>query len=236
MSDHFESKSPLNHVLEKRAEGALAFGEGHGSEIPLSLSIFLDTLKESALLLLLLTPFLPSALLLTAIGIGWAIWKAGRSAHWGWSRLERLHRITEQEKFEIETHRDQEREELTALYEAKGFTGELLTQVVETLMADKDRLLKVMLEEELGLTLGIYEHPLKHALFALLGSLLPLVISLLSLFFFSTPGILLACGVLIAGGAGWKAKAEGNRVVAAVIWTGAVTALAWGCTLLIPRL
>ncbi len=88
----------------------------------------------------------------------------GRSAWLGWSRLERLHRILAQEKWEIEHNREQEREELGVLYAAKGFEGKLLEDVLDVLMADGDRLLKVMVEEELGLTLESQVHPLKQGL------------------------------------------------------------------------
>ena len=58
-----------------------------------------------------------------------------------------------EERFEIAHHRGQEKEELTELYALKGFKGELLDQVINVLMADDNRLLSVMLEEELGLEL-----------------------------------------------------------------------------------
>ena len=57
------------------------------------------------------------------------------------------------------------------MYEQKGLSGDLLDQVIEVLMADDNRLLRVMLEEELGLTLESYEHPLKQAAGAGLGVL-----------------------------------------------------------------
>ena len=88
----------------------------------------------------------------------------------GWARLERLHRIVEEERYEIENHRQQEREELKELYRAKGFQGKLLDEVVDVLMADGERLLKVMVEEELGLSLQSQEHPLKQGAGSALGA------------------------------------------------------------------
>ncbi len=67
-----------------------------------------------------------------------------------------LHR----ERAEIRDDPDHEREEVVALYAAKGFQEPLLTQVVDVLCADDDRLLKVMMEEELGLSLFHVNHPL----------------------------------------------------------------------------
>ncbi len=66
----------------------------------------------------------------------------------------------ERERHEIRTDFEHEREEVRALYAAKGFQEPLLTQIVDTLCADDDRLLKVMMEEELGLSLFHVNHPL----------------------------------------------------------------------------
>lgn len=66
----------------------------------------------------------------------------------------------ERERAEIRDHFDEEREEIRALYAAKGFREPLLGQIVDTLAADDDRLLKVMMEEELGLSMYHINHPL----------------------------------------------------------------------------
>ncbi len=66
----------------------------------------------------------------------------------------------DRERAEIRDDPEHEREEVVALYAAKGFHGQLLDQVVDTLVADDDRLLKVMMEEELGLTMYHVNHPL----------------------------------------------------------------------------
>lgn len=66
----------------------------------------------------------------------------------------------EREQTEIREEPQHEREEVRALYAAKGFREPLLTQVVDTLVADDDRLLKLMMEEELGLSLQHINHPL----------------------------------------------------------------------------
>src|SRR6185295_12766345 len=79
--------------------------------------------------------------------------------------------VLEQERWEIEHHRQQERDELKELYRAKGFEGKLLEDVLDVLMADDDRLLKVMLEEEMGLQLAQLDHPMKQGLGAAFGAL-----------------------------------------------------------------
>lgn len=66
----------------------------------------------------------------------------------------------ERERAEIRDNFDEEREEIRALYAAKGFREPLLGQIVDTLAADDDRLLKVMMEEELGLSMYHINHPL----------------------------------------------------------------------------
>ena len=83
--------------------------------------------------------------------------------------------MIEEEHFEIKNSRENEQQELAEIYHAKGFEQPLLDQVVQVLMADENRLLTVMLEEELGLRLEEYEHPLKQGLGAFLGVVLALI-------------------------------------------------------------
>lgn len=66
----------------------------------------------------------------------------------------------DRERKEIREHFDEECEEIRALYAAKGFREPLLSDIVATLSADDDRLLKVMMEEELGLSMQHVHHPL----------------------------------------------------------------------------
>ena len=126
--NHFENKVPLKHVSEKQAEGIISSTEVHGVEMPGHLSAGADAARETAILLLLLwtllhklgTPFPLTFFLLSVTCLGWVIWKTGRSAWLGWSRLERLHRLLAEEKWEIEFNRTQEKEELKVLYAAEG--------------------------------------------------------------------------------------------------------------------
>jgi VIT1/CCC1 family predicted Fe2+/Mn2+ transporter len=74
------------------------------------------------------------------------------------------------ERAEIRDHFAQEQEEVRALYAAKGFTEPLLSQIVEVLSADDDRLLKVMMEEELGLLMHHMHHPLIVGMWNLAGA------------------------------------------------------------------
>ena len=212
----------------------LAGSEIHGAELPGHYAAAADSAKETALLLIVLWT------LFSEIGFlgdrfhwfslcflfGWLFWRFGRSALLGWARLERLHRLIEEERWEIEHHRAQEKEELLALYEVKGFSGRLLDEVVETLMSDDDRLLQVMLEEELGLALESYEHPLKQAFGAALGVIFSALLLAASLFFLPVWGPF-ATGALIIALSGWiVAVKEKNHPMTALVWNLAIAAFA----------
>lgn len=67
------------------------------------------------------------------------------------SEHERYARERTQELYEIEHMPEHERKEVEDIYRAKGFSGDTLTHIVETITADKDRWLNTMLQDELGL-------------------------------------------------------------------------------------
>ncbi len=236
MTEHFHDKDAIDHVIQKRAEGIVALSESHGTEMPGHLSAGADCARELAvylfifwlLLFVLQVPFALMTAILIAFGVGLLSWKTGRSAQLGWARLERLHRVIEQERFEIESNRGQEREELTALYAAKGFEGKLLEDVIDVLMADNDRLLKVMLEEELGLTLQAYEHPIKQCLGALVGGFCTLL--LCAFFYFLIPiyGMLIASIFVVCIASCVAALHEKNQILPALIWNLSIAIVAFG--------
>ncbi len=233
---HFKGRDAIGHVAEAQAKGIISAAEIHGTELPGHISAGADAARDTAMALLLFwvalffsgvvqESFIPLFLI---FGVGWLIWKAGRSSWLAWLRLERLHRVISQEKWEIEHHRQQERDELRVLYAAKGFEGKLLEDVLDVLMADGDRLLRVMVEEELGLTLEVHEHPLKQGVGAAIGALIAILIVLAS-YLLSPPygpviGALLAVGLSAA----LAAKHEQNRLIPAIVWSGAIAILALG--------
>jgi vacuolar iron transporter family protein len=243
-SDHFQGKTVVEHLKDARTRGAMASAEIHGTEMPGHFSAGADAGKEMAIVLLILWVILPhfltlqkTWLLMVFFSTGWIIWKTARSALLGWARMERLHRVIEEERWEIEHHRVQEREELTEMYLAKGLTGKLLEEVIEVLMADDNRLLRIMLEEELGLTLEAYEHPLKQAFGAFCGSLISTGICLFGFWAHSTFGLPLLSAVMVILCSVISAKLERNRPWNAIIWNLAVFGLTAGVVyFLIPLL
>ncbi len=231
---HFEGKEAIGHVAEAQAKGLISSTEIHGAEIPGHISAGADSARETAIALLVIwlilsqtqTSFFASLEILVIFSFGWAVWKAGRSAWLAWSRLERMHRVVEQERWEIQHHRKQEREELTELYRAKGFEGKLLEDAIEVLMADDERLLKVMVEEELCLNLGTYEHPLKQALGAFIGVLGASCASLLCYWAYPAQGIWIGSVASLVFASALSAYYEGNRIIPAICWNlglGAMT-------------
>ncbi len=222
--------------------GQLASAEIHGTEMPGHIAALADSAKEIALTLLilwvLLSHFVTLDQLWLYLGVfscGWILWKTARSALLGWARIERLHRVIEEERWEIEHHRTQERQELSEMYRAKGLTGKLLEEVIEVLMADDNRLLGVMLEEELGLTLEVYEHPLKQASGAFLGSFATAALCLFGLWASPFFGLPLVAAILIASAAYISARLERNRAWQSIVWNLAVASVVAGCVyFLIP--
>ena len=225
-SDHFKGKDALQHMVEHQSDGVISMAESHGTEMPGHISSLADAAREVSFLLLIAgtichrfqMPPLQTIQLLSLLSCGLIIWKTGRSAWLGWSRLERLHRLVEQERWEIQNHRPQEREELYALYRPKGFEGQLLEEVVDVLMADDDRLLRVMLEEEMGLKLRCHEHPLKQGLGGGLGAFSAALLCLTGSWIFSISGLFIGAAFTVTLAAAFSALYEKNRVVPAIVW------------------
>jgi len=124
----------------------------------------------------------------------------------------------QEEQHEITHNRAQEREELTALYEAKGFHGKLLEDCIDVLMADSDRLLRVMLQEEMGFRLEENEHPLIQGLGAGIGALFATLISCMGFYFFDMTGIFWATMATIVIAAIASSHTDHNRTVSAIVW------------------
>jgi len=231
MHTHFKGKEALAHVIEAREKGQIASAEIHGTELPGHYSAAADAAKETALILLVLWVIFremqeEAHFFAFVFILGYLVWKVGRSAILGYARLERLHRVIEEERWEITHHRGQEKEELKALYAAKGFSGKLLDEVVDVLMADDNRLLQEMLEEELGLRLETYEHPLKQAAGALVGVLGAAIIMSFGFFVLPEWSVIVLAFLVIALSAGTTAQLEKNKLLPSMVWNLGIGALA----------
>ncbi len=240
---HFEGKSVVEHLKEARRKGAIAAAEIHGTEMSGSVAAGADSSKETAVLLLILwvlisffSPLAHPFTLLFLAASGWTLWKTGRSALLGWARIERLHRQIEEERWEIEHQRAQEKLELREMYEAKGLSGKLLDEVIDVMMADDNRLLRIMLEEELGLTLEAYEHPLKQALGAFIGAAASAGLCLLGFWASPSFGLPLAVSIVFIASATTSAKLEGNRCLNYIVWNLSMATMIAGCTYFLIRL
>lgn len=239
--EHFKGNTVAAHLKDARARGAAAMAETHAAELPGHFSALADSAKDTAIAFLLifaaasglnLEPFS----LFIAFGLGWALWKGGRSALLGWGKLERLHRLIEEERWEIEHHREQEKMELREMYEAKGFKGKLLDEVVNVLMADDNRLLQIMLQEELGLTLEAYEHPLKQGFGAAIGALGTAILALIAHYFWPFMGVPLIAFLVIFIASNSVAKFEKREKIASVIWNLALALFAAGGVYFLAKL
>lgn len=224
--DHFKGRSALEHLKEARKKARRETDATHGLEAPGHLIAGADSAKVTAVIALLFWivfegcnfSFAQRATMMSLAFVGWLIWKVCRSAIYGWSRLEKLHRVIDEERKEIETNREQEKEELTEMYKAKGFTGKLLEDVIDVLMADDNRLLNVMLEEELGLSLESYEHPLKQALGAGIGTLSASIFIMIGTLAFGTIGIICATIIVTALSSFTIATIERNNRLPIIVW------------------
>lgn len=232
-----KTANPLERIAEAHAKGIIASSEVHGSETPGHVSAAADAARETAWFLWIVWALAihlslgeqQIAIILLTVTFGTTVWKLGRSAWLGWTRLERLHRIVAEERWEIEHHRPQEREELRVLYTAKGFQGKLLEDVLDVLMADGDRLLRVMIEEELGLSLEVFEHPLKQGLGAAFGAVTSGLAMSISAWLWPEYGIYAAMAAIVGSAAAVSAYLERNRMIPALIWNLGVAGLAYSC-------
>lgn len=228
-----KKKKLVEEIVKKRIRKKVATSEFYKAEMPEHFESAIETAKSTAIVSFILFIILIE-LNFSIIQIRhffilfffpWFFWKICQVAITGWTRLNRLHKIIQEEKYEIEHHRKQERKELQIIYSAKGFSGKLLDDVIDVLMADDNRLLQVMMEEEMGLTLRRYEHPLKQGIFAGVGAAIAACLLFLGLignyfyeFFIFGAFIIILASVL-------SAKYEKNNLSFAILWNLAIGAL-----------
>ena len=165
--EHLVSGDAADHVAEARRKARqMLGGEAHLGAVDDWRRALVSA--RDALILIWLTwvalrgfgdpPF--NGLMLIAMAIALALLLGASTARSTFSQVQYYAAELDRERAEIRDDFDHECEEVRALYAAKGFREPLLGQIVETLTADDDRLLKVMMEEELGLSLSYINHPL----------------------------------------------------------------------------
>lgn len=134
---------------------------------------------------------------------------------------------------EVEKVPEREREEVREIYKAKGFSGKLLEDIVAKISSDKDVWVRIMMQEELGLskvdTAAIMKTSIIVGVAAILGSFVPV-----TPYFLLTPGQALPVSLVVStavlfGVGVFKAKTYvGNPVKSglqmAVIGMGAAAA------------
>lgn len=240
---HFKGKNPLEHVLDARIRGNIASSEEHGLETKGYVKDAIFALKETTAVILLLgisfytlqISYEHTLYISLFFFVGWIIWNMGRSAFLGWWRLQKLNKLIEEEKWEITHHRDQEKTELESLYKAKGFSGKLLQEVVEVLMADDNRLLQIMLEEEMGIVLSSFEHPLKHALGAGVGACISAIVLGCCIIFLPFYALVVSSFSLVFFCVFIMAKSEKLEALSSTIWALGILALSGAFTYFIAQ-
>jgi len=231
--DHFLGKTVREHLAEGQAR-SLSSDMG-GSSIRGKKDSFFDAMRDTVLVMGALYFLLNFCSLsqkqifvsFGAFGGFFCFWRGFRAAIQSWTYLKRAHHIAYEERCEILANREQEREELLVLYQDKGFSGPLLERVVDVLMADHERLLQVMLQEELGLKLISIDHPLHTALWAFMGSFASLFLSFGILFWDQAHGSWLLLSFLAGGCSSLLSYKEQNIRIRAFVWSTASAAVAY---------
>jgi predicted membrane protein (TIGR00267 family) len=102
----------------------------------------------------------------------------------------------DREQNEIETQPDDEREEVRAIYAAKGFKGQLLEDVVSTITANRETWVSTMMNEELHLQPVAQQSLVQSAVIVtvatLIGHFIPIVPFMVAA---RTPAIIVAIGL-----------------------------------------
>ncbi|MBI2867602.1 MAG: VIT1/CCC1 transporter family protein [Chloroflexi bacterium] len=156
------------------------------------------------------------------------------------SQAEVLSEEMRKEEEEIESHPEEERAELKAIYRAKGFTPEEVEILVNRLTSTKERWLRTLAREELGLGEESFEDPRRAGMLAGVAFSLGGIVPVLPYFFADgveslVPSIIASLIALFAVGA-LKSLATGRRWVRSGLEMVLVGGFAAGFTYLIGRL
>ena len=116
----------------------------------------------------------------------------------------------EQERSEIRDTPEVEREEIRQIYAAKGFSGDLLDQVVNTISSNHDAWVATMMSEELHLqpvdTRAVLRTSVIVGIAAVIGSLIPLLPMVLAGPPARIPLTVVLCGLVLFGVGYYQAR------------------------------
>ena len=103
----------------------------------------------------------------------------------------------EKEKYEMKTIPDRERKEIYDIYYKKGFRGKLLLDIVKKITSNNKTWLKIMMNEELGLS-NKFISPIKSAVVVGIAAIIGSIIPLMPFFFLSINSAIIYSLVLSA--------------------------------------
>jgi VIT1/CCC1 family predicted Fe2+/Mn2+ transporter len=80
------------------------------------------------------------------------------------SQIEYYRGEMNREGYEVDKFPEVERQEIRDIYEAKGFSGEILEKIISHITSDRKRWVDIMMNEELGLSLDLTTSPARSAI------------------------------------------------------------------------
>lgn len=134
------------------------------------------------------------------------------------------------EKRHIDEHYDHEKGEIREWYRDKGFDGELLEQIVETISANPDVMLNEMMLAEFGVLEGERRSPIKATVIVAIAFILGGILPVLPFFWVETTiaGIIIA-GILSLSGLFFVGGLK-SWITNTIIWRGGMENLLLGLT------
>ena len=119
--DHFEGKSAFEHIQEARIKTKAKLKENHAVETKSFIDALIRLIGETSIFVGIVEIFklhIPmTSFLQLALIFSFLFFRVILCALDGWSRLERLHRVIKEERYEIEHHEEQGLEMAAVLHD-----------------------------------------------------------------------------------------------------------------------